>query len=348
MKPALLILFLGLNCCPTATPTQQCGRAIESNLLKENERIVAGYDVGYYKYPWFAALMENKMVQCGGALIAPKLVVTAAHCYKEYLNVPNNTKVKLENIYTVRMGMYNICTIENTTKEYKVDKVQVHELYWSRKPYYDICLLTLVNSTDAYEPLCLPKGVVNHRPRDGTVPGMGALKYQGQVPCTLHEARLLIYSDSTCIKMLNDSGNNGSQLEHALCAGYLSGGIDTCQGDSGGPLQVLDENGRYSLLGIVSFGFHCALPKYLGVYTDVSHYINWIKEKSGLDDLNFLSSLVNDTHQNAEKVNDSSNDYENYGHYSSYGHKNPLTIIILKNQEHRKSQHLRGEQRNRT
>lgn len=48
-------------------------------------RIVGGYDVGYYKYPWFASLMIQGFVNCGGTLIAPKFVVTAAHCYKDFI-----------------------------------------------------------------------------------------------------------------------------------------------------------------------------------------------------------------------------------------------------------------------
>ena len=58
---------------------------------------------------------------------------------------------------------------------------------------------------------------------------MGTLKYQGAMPCTLHEARLLIYPDSTCKKMTNSTGNNASAITNAFCAGYMNGGIDTCQ-----------------------------------------------------------------------------------------------------------------------
>lgn len=63
----------------------------------------------------------------------------------------------LENIYTVKLGVYNICdTSERTQKEYKVEKVQIHESYQSKDPYYDICIITLRNNTDEYLPSCLP------------------------------------------------------------------------------------------------------------------------------------------------------------------------------------------------
>merc|ERR1712168_1406889 len=50
---------------------------------------------------------------------------------------------------------------------------------------------------------------------------------------------------------------------------------DSCQGDSGGPLTVV-EDGKYVLVGVVSYGPGCA-SKYPGAYARVQNYLDWIK-----------------------------------------------------------------------
>lgn len=66
-----------------------------------------------------------------------------------------------------------------------------------------------------------------------------------------------------------------------ICAGDpRSWEKDTCQGDSGGPLQIPHPKNEclFQLLGITSFGLGCAIPNVPGVYTRVSHYLNWIED----------------------------------------------------------------------
>ena len=69
-----------------------------------------------------------------------------------------------------------------------------------------------------------------------------------------------------------------------LCTLFVAGGRDSCGGDSGGPLACRMNSGQYILGGVVSWGDDdgCAQEKLPGVYTQVSHYIGWIKKTTGV------------------------------------------------------------------
>jgi secreted trypsin-like serine protease len=75
-------------------------------------------------------------------------------------------------------------------------------------------------------------------------------------------------------------GHTISDVTH-ICAGWDDGEHDTCTGDSGGPLAVLDNDGCPVVVGLTSYGPKwCGSPGEYGVYTRVSQYHDWIKERA--------------------------------------------------------------------
>ena len=85
------------------------------------------------------------------------------------------------------------------------------------------------------------------------------------------QVKLPIVSQSTC----QQAYWYGTIDDSMICAGYAEGGKDSCSGDSGGPL-VCEDNGKYMLEGVVSFGEGCARPGKYGVYADVRYFRRWI------------------------------------------------------------------------
>ena len=65
--------------------------------------------------------------------------------------------------------------------------------------------------------------------------------------------------------------------KNMFCAGYKEGRIDSCTGDSGGPLLCRAKGGRWTILGITSFGKGCGQKGYYGIYAKVPNYTSWIR-----------------------------------------------------------------------
>uniref|UniRef100_A0A672ZX50 Hepsin n=1 Tax=Sphaeramia orbicularis TaxID=375764 RepID=A0A672ZX50_9TELE len=144
----------------------------------------------------------------------------------------------------------------------------------------DIAVLALTQPltfNEYVQPVCLP--AYGQRLVDGqmgTVTGWGNVGYYGHLADVLQEANVPIISDAVC----NAPDYYDNQITTSMfCAGYEKGGTDACQGDSGGPFvaeDCLSKTIRYRLLGVVSWGTGCAMPKKPGVYTRVSRFLPWI------------------------------------------------------------------------
>jgi secreted trypsin-like serine protease len=239
-------------------------------------RIIGGSQAEAGDWPSIVALLtkseDNAFYAqfCGGTLIAPRVVLTAAHC------VVRSAGVISADSMDVTVGALDL---QATTPEQRiaVSEITVHPLYRSSSHDDDVALLTLAQASTATPMPMISVGqagtLTAGDPLD--VAGWGNRDANGaDFPPNLYAVSVPLVANADCTTAY------GSTFDAVkmLCAGVIppgAGGVDSCQGDSGGPL-TRDFTGTRTLVGIVSFGFGCGLADYPGVYARVSTYTSFI------------------------------------------------------------------------
>ncbi|XP_070267711.1 mastin-like [Myotis yumanensis] len=233
--------------------------------------IVGGHDAADGKWPWqvglwvFDPTSYQWSLNCGGSLIYPQWVLTAAHCIRERNPETRHIKVQLGQV----RRSYN-------------DSVQVARII--RHPNYslenegpeggaDVALLKLeapVQPSNLVKWIRLPPASSAFPPGSRCwVTGWGLIApEESLLPKNLQEVEVPIVADEICRQ------HYGNRItEDMLCAG--SEGRDSCRGDSGGPL-VCKWRGTWVQVGVVSWGSKCGLPNFPGVYARVTSFLPWI------------------------------------------------------------------------
>ena len=227
-------------------------------LGREGDRIVGGQVAAAEAFPWAVSIqLAWGFHFCGGSLIHPQWVLTAAHCMAWGRRVLRS-KVKL--------GGHNL---QGHMVTRKIAKIKIHIGYNSRTNDNDIALIKLsrpVRLGGRVAAVCLPSPTSTWG--EGTaeveVAGWGHTTHGGSTTPTLRSVTLNMVPREACRARY---GGPGQGTEHMVCAGTKAGGKDACQGDSGGGLVARGASGAWQLPGVVSFGRGCGDPLYPGVYT---------------------------------------------------------------------------------
>jgi secreted trypsin-like serine protease len=217
--------------------------------------VVGGSTVDADRYPWMVRLS----VGCGGSLIAPRYVLTAAHCVSR--SGRTRSIVIIANVADLTSG-----------RAIRVRSTEVRRARGFRSATRgdDWAIVRLERELDL--PTVRTARDRSYDRGTFTVLGWGATREGGVIQRRLRAAPVPFVDDDKCGDAYESAGHRFIEDE-MICAGnFRRGGVDSCQGDSGGPLVRRDGAGRWVQVGIVSWGHGCGRPGFPGVYTQLSRF----------------------------------------------------------------------------
>lgn len=260
--------------------------AAATSQTDDSDLIVGGWPAEENEWPWQVRLYRDRGDSygfCGGSLISKNWVVTAAHCVNDsssadigYGNILRSKQRRIASARVIVHPNYDPQTQANDIALIKLSKSAklgegAQTIGLADKAFYNASLGNRAAVTGWG--MLLDQEKLESKYPNGNIP------WQEIVPARLMEVDVRVQDLEEC--RANYGGADNIPEGH-LCAGYQKGGKDSCQGDSGGPLVFRDpgSSNKWRLLGVVSFGQGCALPKFYGAYTRVDYFRDWILKRT--------------------------------------------------------------------
>ncbi|KAE9523065.1 hypothetical protein AGLY_016537 [Aphis glycines] len=241
----------------------------------------APWNVGIYR------LNKDKInydLICGGSIIAPNLVITAAHCFSNKGILPNNVLINNDS-YKIAVGKYdiNLTIVDNDlTQIINIATIYLHEDYSGASYFYDYDIAVIVLSkrisfSSGVAPVCIDWNakytVLNGD--QGKVVGWGRTENLTYSPVLLESS--LPYIDYRSCKNIYKDGFHLFVTVNKFCAGSELVSVDGVGTGYGGAGISFVHSNSYYLTGVVNVK-EPILKYSITVFIDIQHYIYWIRQ----------------------------------------------------------------------